>query len=59
MDFETGALKFQYAERPITAAFGQDEFVRRFSEQNLLCSGEAVRYARQYVKQKIRRLDCG
>ena len=53
VDFETGALKCQYAQSGITTAFCKDEFARRFFEQNLLSSGEAPRHARQYVKKKL------
>jgi hypothetical protein len=53
VDFSTGALKVQCAQGYSTAAVREDEFVRHFFEQNLLSSGDSVRYARQYVKMKL------
>jgi hypothetical protein len=53
VDFRTGALKVQYTQGCNTAAIREDQFVRHFFEQNLLSSGDSVRYARQYVKMKF------
>jgi len=53
VDFETGALQVQYAGRAAAAIFREDRFADSFFEPRLLSSDDAIRHARQYLKQKF------